>query len=64
MKKYLIRTACFLLSAPFLFVGCAHYIVNDQSQTFNRQAGYRFDLLDPGPHNSDSLSLLLDSGVF
>lgn len=59
MKKYLIRTACFLLSAPFLFVGCAHYIVNDQSQTFNRQAGYRFDLLDPGPHNSDSLFVCL-----
>jgi len=59
MKKYFIRTAFFLLSALFLFMGCAHYIVNDQSRTYDPQAGYRFDILDPGPRNSDSLFVCL-----
>ena len=59
MMKYSIRTAYFLLGALLLFTGCAHYILNDQSRTFGPQAGYRFDILDPGPHNSDSLFVCL-----
>jgi NTE family protein len=59
MMKYSIRTAYFLLGSLLLFTGCAHYILNDQSRTFGPQAGYRFDILDPGPHNSDSLFVCL-----
>jgi len=57
MKKYAIKLA--ILFSAFLFIGCAHYIVNDQAQTFDPQTGYRFDALDPGARNSDSLFVCL-----
>ncbi len=49
----------FLLVTLCLFIGCAHYPVNDQSTTFDAQSGYRFDALDPGPDNSDDLFICL-----
>ena len=58
MKKYAIRMVI-LISAFILFIGCAHYIVNDQSRNFDSQSGYRFDTLDSGPRNSDSLFVCL-----
>jgi len=58
MKKNAVRTVI-LISTFILFIGCAHYIVNDQSQNFDSQSGYRFDTLDPGPGNSDSLFVCL-----
>jgi len=48
-----------LISASILFGGYVHYIVNDQSQTFDSNSGYRFDALDPEAHNSDSLFICL-----
>lgn len=48
-----------LTSAFLLFTGCAHYIVNEQSQNFDAQSGYRFESLDPGADNSDSLFVCL-----
>lgn len=59
MKKYSTSTGGLILGAVFLFMGCAHYIVNDQSRTFDAKAGYRFDSLDLGPHNGDSLFVCL-----
>jgi len=59
MKRYSMSVLAFLLGALFLFMGCAHYTVNDQSLTFDANAGYRFDSLDPGPRNSDSLFVCL-----
>ena len=58
MKKCAIWMAT-LISVFILFTGCAHYIVNDQSQNFNAQSGYRFDTLDHGALNSDSLFVCL-----
>lgn len=58
MKKYAIGMLI-LVSAFILFIGCAHYPVNDQNRNFDAQAGYRFDVLDPGPKNSDSLFVCL-----
>jgi NTE family protein len=40
-----------------LVSACAHY--NDQNQKFDLQSGYRFDVLDRGPKNSDSLFVCL-----
>jgi NTE family protein len=58
MKKYTIQIAI-LISAFILFLGCAHYNVNHQSRNFDSQSGYRFDTLDSGPRNSDSLFVCL-----
>ncbi len=48
-----------LFTVLILFAGCAHYIVNDQSHTFDSKSGYRFDALDSGSLNSDSLFVCL-----
>ncbi|MEW6714513.1 MAG: patatin-like phospholipase family protein, partial [Nitrospirota bacterium] len=58
MKKYAILTLI-LISACLIFIGCTHYIVNNQSQNFDSQSGYRFDTLDSGPQNGDSLFVCL-----
>jgi NTE family protein len=58
MKKHSIRTVV-LISALFLLSGCAHYLINDQSRTFDAHAGYRFDTLESGPDNSDALFICL-----
>lgn len=39
--------------------GCAHYQANPELAHFNPQAGYRFQNLKPGPHNSDGLFVIL-----
>jgi NTE family protein len=58
MKKTVIRMV--ILAAAFtLFTGCSHHFVNDQSRAFDPRSGYRFDVLDPGPRNSDSLFICL-----
>ena len=57
MKKRSLRII--LVGAFFLFTGCAHYIVNEQSMTFDPKSGYRFDALGMGPRNSDSLFICL-----
>jgi NTE family protein len=43
----------------FLLGGCAHYQKNEAAPRFDSQAGYRFDLLEPGAANSDSLFVCL-----
>ena len=49
-----------MLTSAFIFLtGCAHFIVNDQSQNFDPESGYRFDALDPGALNTDSLFVCL-----
>jgi NTE family protein len=58
MKKHGIRMAI-LFSAIILCGGCAHYIVNDQNRSFDVRSGYRFDALEAGPLNSDSLFVCL-----
>lgn len=58
MKQFIQRAVC-LCVAVLLLSGCAHYEVNDQSQSFDPQAGYRFDALDPGPRNTDDLFVCL-----
>jgi NTE family protein len=58
MKRHATRLAV-LFSVVIFFAGCAHYIINDQSRSFDAQAGYRFDALESGPLNSDSLFVCL-----
>ena len=58
MKNSAIWTRI-LISIFILLTGCAHYQVNEQSETFDPQTGYRFEALDPGPQNSDSLFVCL-----
>lgn len=53
------RWAALLLVAALLLAGCAHYAVNEPSDRFDPQTGYRFDALAPGPGNSDSLFVCL-----
>lgn len=53
------RRVVILLAAVLLLAGCAHYAVNEPSDRFDPQTGYRFDALDPGPGNSDSLFVCL-----
>jgi NTE family protein len=58
IKKYSIRMVI-LTSAFLLLTGCAHYVVNEQNKIFDAQSGYRFENLDSGPNNSDSLFVCL-----
>jgi NTE family protein len=56
------RISKFLIIVLFLVVqlsACAHYPLNQQSYVFDKHAGYRFDHLQPGPHNSDTLFICL-----
>ena len=39
--------------------GCAHYLLNEPSRSFNKQKGYRFELLQAGPGNTDKLFICL-----
>ncbi|MDD5475805.1 MAG: patatin-like phospholipase family protein [Syntrophales bacterium] len=48
-----------MIAILLLVAGCAHYQVNEQSREFDRETGYRFDALDPGPGNTDSLFVCL-----
>lgn len=58
IKKHSFLTFV-LISVFILLIGCAHYTVNDQSRNFDSKSGYRFDTLDSGSHNSDSLFVCL-----
>jgi NTE family protein len=48
-----------LIAVCILLFGCSHYPVNNRSLSFDPHAGYRFDALDPGSKNSDSLFVCL-----
>jgi NTE family protein len=51
-----------LIITLFLVVqlsACAHYPLNQQSYTFDRHVGYRFNNLQSGAHNSDALFICL-----
>ena len=38
---------------------CARYPLNQQSDSFDSQGGYRFEHLKNGPHNTDDLFICL-----
>lgn len=51
-----------LIAVLFLVLqlsACAHYPLNQPSHSFDKHAGYRFDNLQPGPRNTDSLFVCL-----
>ncbi|MFT6978517.1 MAG: NTE family protein, partial [Marinobacter psychrophilus] len=58
MSRHAIRLAIAIL-AFILLPGCAHYLVNDRSQNFDAESGYRFDALNRSELNSDSLFVCL-----
>ncbi|MFW5927206.1 MAG: patatin-like phospholipase family protein [Wenzhouxiangella sp.] len=54
------RPALFCGLFAVLFVtGCAHYPLNEPADTFDAEAGYRFDALEASSANSDSLFICL-----
>jgi NTE family protein len=56
------RLAKCLISVLLLVLhlsGCAHYPLNQPSPSFDKQAGYRFETLQPGPRNTDELFICL-----
>ncbi|HAY21878.1 patatin-like phospholipase family protein [Desulfobacca acetoxidans] len=59
MAAKLIQRLVGLLLVLIWYTGCAHYPLNQQSFSFDKQAGYRFDNLQPGPRNTDSLFICL-----
>src|SRR5437667_220684 len=47
---------------PLLLValgGCAHYFVNERAERFEPDRGYRYEKLEPGEKNTDSLLVCL-----
>jgi NTE family protein len=48
-----------LVAACIALLGCTHPPFNERSPEFDDQSGYRFDALDPGSKNSDSLFVCL-----
>jgi NTE family protein len=56
MKRILHRTACLLLAA---LAGCGTFPKNPELAKADKDQGYRFDVLKPGPDNSDSLFVIL-----
>ncbi|WP_035244399.1 patatin-like phospholipase family protein [Desulfonatronovibrio hydrogenovorans] len=56
-RSILLSFACLLVLV--LSSGCAHYQVNEQSREFDQESGYRFDALESGPDNTDSLFVCL-----
>ncbi len=59
MKQGRVYQSIVLIAAVVLISGCAHYTVNDQNQKQDPKSGYRFESLDPGSQNSDSLFVCL-----
>lgn len=49
----------FILLLALQLSACAHYPINQQSHSFNKQTGYRFDNLKLGPRNTDDLFVCL-----
>ena len=58
MRRSIFQTMTAVLLL-LLATGCAHYQVNEQSTQFDRESGYRFEALGPGPDNTDSLFVCL-----
>lgn len=58
MKRFNQCFVCLCL-AVLLTAGCAHYDVNEKSQSFDPKAGYRFDTLKKGAKNTDDLFVCL-----
>jgi NTE family protein len=53
------RLAAVILLAALGAAGCTHYFVNAPLAQWHKDAGYRFDALDPGEGNTDSLFVCL-----
>jgi NTE family protein len=59
MKRIAVGAIFLVVALIPSFTGCNHYTVNEQSRSFDSKAGYRFDALDPGLNNGDSLFVCL-----
>lgn len=59
MMVNLPRLAACVIIITIVLSGCAHYPLNQQSHDFDSDGGYRFDALNPGPRNTDSLFVCL-----
>ncbi len=56
MNRILRGTACLLLVA---LIGCGTFPKNPELAKVDKDQGYRFEALEPGPDNSDSLFVIL-----
>lgn len=54
-----LRRALALVVLAGSLTGCAHYFVNERAARFEPERGYRFDKLEPGAKNTDSLLVCL-----
>lgn len=54
-----MRRPILTLAMLVLVAGCAHYPANPPLAQYDKQAGYRYGNLQPGPKNSDSLFVIL-----
>ncbi len=59
MRARLSRCLIAVLLLVVQISACAQYPLNDQNKSFDKQAGYRFENLQTGPHNTDSLFVCL-----
>lgn len=59
MAARLSRSLIFVILLVMQISACAHYPLNQQSNSFDKHAGYRFDNLNPGTRNTDSLFVCL-----
>ena len=54
--RWVIRSLVFALG---ILQACAHYPSNTPLESYKPEGGYRFDALDPGPGNTDTIFLCL-----
>jgi len=59
MAPRILRSPIFALLLVLQLAACAQYPLNQQSDSFDKQAGYRFEHLQRGPLNTDELFVCL-----
>ena len=59
MTARISRCLIAVLLLVLQIAACARYPLNQPNHSFDKQAGYRFENLQPGPHNTDALFVCL-----
>jgi NTE family protein len=59
MALRISKSLTFVLLLLLNIAACAQYPLNQQNNRFDKQAGYRFEHLQPGPRNTDELFVCL-----
>ena len=59
MRARISRCLIVVLLLVLQIAACARYPFNQPNHSFDKQAGYRFENLQRGPHNTDALFVCL-----